>query len=338
MLAAPATLSFDTWLQEGQRLEARGLPIDALACYDRALAEAVTDNRARSVAWMNRGSALQRLGDASNLAEALSAYDSAIALQRTLPLHDDSGVAVSLAAALVNRAVLLHRLNGTDRAADALAAGDEAVARLRPLLASRYEPAARRNLAGTFVNRANLLLDLGDFTSADAAACEALSLLIAHQHADFDAAGIALMARRARCDALGRMLVLPGADQESIAREASDVVDEALTLVRHWTPQGEGAFAPLATRLFRFGARLYRFHQPQFLAEFLLEHLESAPVPDLFAIADETLSATLADLQRPQLLVAGTRAAAQLVETAHSLRAALARLPALRASASTLSS
>lgn len=327
-----------TWLQRGQQLEANGQFAAAVACYDRARAglgeitlPADADRRALSVVCMNRGSALRQIGDTASLAASLAAYDEAIALQRLLPPAPDSLAPNSLAAALMNRAQLLHRLHGTACASEALGAADEAADLLRPLLAAAAHPAPRRNLAGTLVNRANLLLDLGQFASAASSAREALALVVAAERADPVEAGLALMARRALCDALGQLLVVAGNDQEPVAREAGDVVDESLVVVRHWVARGENGFQPLATRLFRFGARLYRAHQPQFLAEFLFEHLDACAEPTLVAIAEEVLALALADLQRPQLFLAGTPGTQKSLDLARSLRSAQARLSLLNA-------
>lgn len=85
-------------------------------------------------------------------------------------------------------------------------------------------------------------------------------------------ADLSLKARRALADALGQLLVAPGADQGALASEASDLVDDALALIRHWTARGETAFQPLALRFFHYGTQLYRLNQPHFLTEFILEN------------------------------------------------------------------
>lgn len=105
---------------------------------------------------------------------------------------------------------------------------------------------------------------------------------------------LALKARRALGDALGRLLVAPDADQEAIARQASDVVDDALALIRYWSAQTGTSFYLLAMRFFRFGVQLYRFHQPHFLAEFIDENLSLADA-EFKAIALEAIDATLSD-------------------------------------------
>lgn len=288
---------------------------------------------------MNRGHALMLQGDTPGLTAALDAYNEAVSRLRPLvPAADDASWTVSLAAALMNRGWLLHRLHGTAQATLALEAYAEAAALLRPLASSpelrsqdsdlRISPWPRRNLAGVLLNRAHLLLDLGQLNEARTAAAEALSLSIPHERADTVDADLALKARRAVCDALGRLIVAPGADQEAIAREASDLVDDGLALARHWTAQGAAQPRELALRLFRFGAQLYRFHQPHFLAEFLAENLGTRD-PELVAIAREAIDAALADAPRDTVfLTVGDPASERHLRTARDLAQLRAALPA----------
>ncbi len=296
--------------------------------------DAATRERDLAIAWMNRGHALALQGDAQSLAAALEAYNEATSRLRPLIAHSaNPSWANSLAAALLNRGQLLHRLYGTAQATVALAAFDEAAAILRPLVGSSPvslspSPWPRRNLAGVLINHATLLLDLGQLPEARAAAAETLALSLPHERTDTIDADLALKARRALCDALGRLIVAPGADQEAIAREASDLVDDGLALARHWTARGAAQPRELALRLFRFGAQLYRFHQPHFLAEFLAENLVTHDA-ELVAIARETIDAALADAPRDTAyLTVGDAASARHLRTARELTQLRATLPA----------
>ncbi len=251
------------------------------------------------VAWMNRGHALLQQGDPVSLDASLGAYHEAIAILRQLPVTENPSWANSLGAALMNRGQLVHRLHGVAQATVALGAFAEAEAILRPLCGSELardtpSPWPRRNLTGTLVNRANLLLDLADFTAAARTAREALALVAPHEQTESVDADLALKARRALCDALGRLIVIPEADQDALAREASDLVDDALALIRDRAARGETAFAPLHVRFFRYGAQLYRLHQPHFLAEFIRENLPLADT-ELRSIAREAIDFALAD-------------------------------------------
>jgi len=245
-----------------------------------------------AVAWMNLGYELMLRGDRENLSAALDAYNEAVARLRPLaagPVHPS--IANSLGAALMNRGHLLHRLHGTAQATVALESFDEAARLLAPFTHGE-NPWPRRNFAGTLLNRAHLLLDAAQPAPARTAAAAALALAVPHEFADTIDADLALKARRSLCDALGRLIIAPGADQEAIACEASDLVDEALALARHWTARGAAQPRELAVRLFRFGAQLYRLHQPQFLAEFLAENLPQADA-EIRAIALEAIDQEL---------------------------------------------
>jgi tetratricopeptide (TPR) repeat protein len=283
------------------------------------------DARDQAVAWMNRGHELLVRGDDPSLAGALEAYNEAITLLRPLPLAENPSWANSLGAALMNRAQLLHRLHGTSQAALALAACDEAEQVLRPLPADA-NAWPRRNLAGTLVNRANLLLDLGRQAEAADAAGNALVLAAPAERIEPVDAELALKARRALGDALGLLLVAPGVDQEAIARQASDVVDDALELIRHWHSRQPEMFRPLALRFFRYGAQLYRYHQPHFLAEFLEENLPDGDA-EFRSVAREVIDAALGDRPAPdQFLIVGDPASERRRQTWQDLRALRARL------------
>ncbi len=255
----------------------------------------LTARRDLGVAWMNRGHAQLLLNNPTGDAAALAAYTEAIGLLRTLPPAEHPSWANSLGAACLNHGQLLHRVHGAARAAEALASFDLAASALRGLR-DGDNPWPRRNFAGTQLNRANLLLDLARPAEAAAAAREALGLCLADERSEVTEADLALKARRALCDALGQLLVLPDADQQAVATEASNVVDDALAIVRHWQSRDAGAFASLAVRFFRYGAQLYRFHQPHFLAEFIRENLSVAA--ECGPLAREVVDAALADRPR----------------------------------------
>lgn len=283
--------------------------------------------RDRAVVAMNRGcDALQR----NDLAAALVAYDEAIALLRPLPLAEHPSWANSLGAALMNRGHLLHRQRGLTCADEALAAFDEAAALLRTLAApadlspsalqsfSPSPPWAGRNLAGTLLNRANLLLDLQRPADAAQAAREALALVRRTERENRTDAELALKARRAACDALGRLLPTAGARTDALATEASDLVDDALALLRHWHARGV-ASRELALRFFRFGTQLYRHYQPHFLAEFVRENLPRDD-DEFRTVAHEAVRRTLEDRPRaPVYLVHGDAATERHLRTIREL-------------------
>lgn len=298
-----------------------------------------------AVRWMNRGCAFMERGDPASLDEALTCYARAISLLRTLPLAEHPSWANSLGAALMNQGQLLHRRHGLARARQALDLFGEAIAILAPLPADRA-PWAHCNLAGTHLNRANLWLDLAEAVDADRAvfgvgqdaslaaavadARSALAPVRGREHQDAIHAGLALKARRALCDCLGQLLaVTDGERQEAVAADAADVVDDALELIRAWRARGEAvASGELAVRLFRFGAELYRQHQPHFLPEFIEENLGIAPEhsDELHRIAHLALEAALAEGASPGIRVLGDPATERALRTRRELSAARARL------------
>lgn len=328
-------------LRCGQAHEVHGELAMALTCYDDAIAalrvftpDDVEARRALGVAWMNRGNALQKTirgsdgGERPEAGPAVAAYDEAIALLGTLP----PAVAAyrnHLGAAWLNRG---HALIGSDDTA-AARSFQQSIAILRELPLGE-SPAYRLNLAGAWINLAHVEIAAAP-VRAHAAATEALKLVSFSALDDLASAEMSLRARRAAVMALGELLRVAESAREPIdalAAEASDAIDDGLALARRWEGGDGGRLRPLALRLFRLGAQVYRLHQPHFLAEFLLENLAPgafAEDPGFLAAADEALTQALNDVQRPRLLVAGTPIAEKFLATARSLRVAQARLAAL---------
>jgi hypothetical protein len=117
----------------------------------------------------------------------------------------------------------------------------------------------------------------------------------------------------------------PGNAAITLASEATDAIEDGLAIARSFEERGDPQLRPLAERLFRLGAQLYANHQPQFLAEFVLETTAtpSLAADDAFlSIAAGAVSAALDRLQRDPLSVASNREAEKLITTARSLRAA----------------
>lgn len=334
-------------LARGQALEAAGTPADcaeALRCYDTALAllrsAPATPTLDVAIAWMNRGNLLQQLAP-PDFPAALAAYDAAIALLRTAPTAD-LAARNSLGAAWMNRGLAAHRLATPESILDAVRAHAEAIAVLGALpLATN--PIFPRNLAAALLNQANALLDTARpelFAAALAAARSAIELTAPAATTALEFADLTLKARRVLCDTLGQLLTLHESARlplGPLTAEAGDTVDAGLALARHWEAQGVAHFRPTAVRLFRFGTQLYRFDQPHFLAEFILESLDPAvspgalPLePEVLAIATEAITRTLATLRAPS---AGFQlddpAHARRLQTWRDLKAAEARLAAL---------
>ncbi|HWA88240.1 MAG TPA: hypothetical protein VG710_18580 [Opitutus sp.] len=340
----------DALIVAGQALEARGTTADVSASirhYDEAAAqlrqsslsshELARQQLAR--AWMNRANALQRLNPPATLPDSVRAYDEAIAVFRTLPLPDHPGYQNNLAAAWMNRGHALHLLGDPSSLAAAVESQRTALDLLRtlPLAADRSH---RINLAAASLNLATSLLALGDLAGAHVAAREAMDAAAPAEAEDPAVADIALKARRACCDAIGRLLVQAAAQSEPtdpLADEASDIVDDGLALARRWESRGMPLFRPTAARLFRFGAQLYAAHLPDFLAEFILEHLDPArstgampDAEDSLLAAAQALAEARTDLESHRTVFLDSPETTRLLDRLRDIRAAEARLAELR--------
>jgi tetratricopeptide (TPR) repeat protein len=256
----------------------------ALDCFDRARAlrrSLPWDNVARyayglAACWLNRGEALLLLRDQPRLAEALSAFDESLVLLERLPLAEEARYPRRLALARHNRALVLQ----------ALGRPGEAQIDLRRALAtledSRSDAVADRALllAVVWTNLSNLHAAeecaAGDLLAVDAAR-RVLALVRAVEADVADAAEMGLKARHVLCRVSARRLSqgeASGTTAPDDVHDATDLADDALTLVEHWERNGVTRFRELAIDLFRFGARVYHRYQPQFLSEFFAEHLD----------------------------------------------------------------
>jgi tetratricopeptide (TPR) repeat protein len=364
MSAPPAHVpdSVSGWLQHGQHLEAGGALAPAIDAYNRAVASAREEaertpndpsaRRTLAVAWMNRGNAFQKLGaehahhqrtreHEETTRAAVADYDDAIASLGTLSLSAEPAFRNHLGAAWLNRG---HALLGLAELKPAVKSFETAIEVLQTLPLND-DLSYRLNLAGAQTNLSHVLLQgtaaesaASNFSAVHAAAAarSALATLVGFETAHVLFAEMSLRARRALVIALGEQLVASESARQPIAAlasEASDILDDGLTLAREAEERGASHLRPLAARLFRMGAQLYGTHQPHFLAEFLLENVDPgepravfAHDSDFRAAADEALARTLAALNRPNLLISGTRDAERLVATARSLRAVQLRL------------
>ena len=341
------------WLRRGQALEAQGSAptlAEAVVSYDAAIALLRAESLAGrdpvrhelGVAWMNRGNALQKQATGASLTEAVHAYNEAITLVRALPIATDPVFRNCLGAAYLNRGHALLQLADDAGLAAATRSHEEAVTLLRSLPVGRV-PAYRLNLAGALINLANALLigsEPDKLEQARTAAIDALTLTAERENTASEFADLGLKARRVLCEALGQLLFAAGSDEAAVIRlaaEASDAVDSGLALARHWESLGVPHFRPLAARLFRFGAQLYQLHQPQFLAEFLLENLDPAHSPgalptsgEFHTIAAETLARARRELGRRPVAHLDQAATARLLEISRGLAAADECLAGLR--------
>lgn len=324
------------WLQRGQSLEARGNFPEALSCYDQAVAlgrsASGSDHASRrqlGLAWMNRGNALQQLGTAASIVDAVAAYDEAIAVLQTLPLESEPAFRNHLGAAWLNRGHAL--LLASDAAG--VASFEQAIAQLEKLPLGA-DPYYRLNLAGAWTNLAHATLNTAPERARNAALAS-LSILSPVERTHEAFAAMSLRARRALIMALGEQLRAAESSQSlttALLAEATDAVDDGLAIAREFAERSGPPFRDLVVRLFRLGAQLYGRHQPHFLGEFLLEHLAApafASDVEFRTVAEAALAHAMVEVQRPQLLVVNTANATKTLDTARAIRAAQQQLSAL---------
>jgi tetratricopeptide (TPR) repeat protein len=166
----------------------------------------------------------------------------------------------------MNRGYALQKLGSPAHRAAAVQSCERAIALLRELPIAK-NAAYRNALGAAWMNRGHSLRKLGRLAEAIQSFEEAIALLnplAGETDPYFRRNLLAAWANLADAQlAQGQ----PGA--------ASDSVDTGLAWVRHWKGPAPSPLAPLARRLFQFGAQLYATHQPHFLAEFLSENRDA---------------------------------------------------------------
>lgn len=279
---------------------------EALRYFDRAIAVRqtlpISENAwyryVLAAGWMNRADALTRLGTRSNLTEALRSYEKALVLLQTLVPASNPLFPRRLALAWMNRGVTLQAQGSPDGLRAALTSFERAISILRH--AAEADPSL---LASALTNYGNVLLQVSpsQFLQGKTSANEALALLAGLEEEQIVAAEVGLKARHALCRALALQLTETSASPASsqLVEEATDAVEDGLKLAHSWEAQGNKRLRGLSLELFRFGARIYQLHQPQFLAEFVLEQLDKGLVTKWSAAFEfkAALSIVLRDIQ-----------------------------------------
>ena len=280
------------WMNRGSglfRLGSREALAEAVRSYDQAIASMElrtgVDVNTLGAAWMNRGVGLMHLDQPNETKESVAARltDATTALEKAAGLLEPAlasggnpAVRRNLAAVWANVGLLRARREDT---AGALEAHRRGVELFRPLVAAggaaeRFDLAARLFNLGQMAGAAN------ETETALTAAREAMELAESVQLGDPQVIELALRARHAVCVVLGGRLAAGRAQAEDAKRtellaEAGDLVEDGLAALKGREDLPEGV-AQTAARLYEFGAWLYRTQQPQFLGEFLLEHLEGS--------------------------------------------------------------
>ena len=308
----------------GIALLGRGEWRGALACFDRAIALRETlpwrdDPESAWVlaaAWLNRSDALRGLGEAGLLPEAIRSLDRAIEAMGFVPLAEHPAFAERLILAWLNRGTACGEAGEGEAAL-------ESFARAESLLAEwgRDVTPQRRFLDAMLqVNRARVRLDAGRTDEAWNDARTGLESLRALEPGEGEIAHAGVRARSVLCRALAALLDRPdGATRAGdwIAA-ATDAAEEALALVKR-----HGLAEPWVADLVRYGAKIYRACQPQFLREFIDEWLAA----DSPLAGDEPLRAEM----REVLQVARAEAEARLLLAPHDDAVARREMRILRA-------
>jgi len=275
---------------------------EALDCFDRALEmrrrlpvdEIPLLRYGLAACWLNRADALVRLGDAERITLAVYAYDEGIALARSLPLDEDPRFPRRLAIALQNRGLAVQARDGA-ASTEAIAAFTSALEVLDGKHAETIDDLNYLRSA-VLLNLANaLVVDGGpqSWPRAREAAERAMGLAAGSESHDASAAEVGLKARHVLCRVIARGQSLAAVDGpiSDDVHDATDIVDEGLAIARSWEQKGMTRFRQIACDLFRFGARVYAFFQPQFLTEFIRENLDASLSSTDYVESDEMQSA-----------------------------------------------
>ena len=336
------------WMHRGMDLakEDSALQLkEAISCFDEAIAlrrnlplEDIPWFRyGLSAGWVNRADALARLGDGESLAEALKSYDEALALLQALHLLDNPLYPRRLAITWINRGVAWQKLENSDGATEAACCFREALAVLDHTSAKGIED---RDLlrAGAWSNLAGVLLSTpdGSLATTQRAMREACMLVKDVERTDLIAAETGLKARRILCRAIAAEFADEKAILMELVAEATDALDEGLELARHWELSGETRFRQLAREIFCFGCRIYQVHQPQFLAEFILESLDPEKTKGVLPLDEQLLEAARAavlrafkEIQRGEFQNSSTAGHDKMLANLQELRVTEARLEQL---------
>jgi hypothetical protein len=294
--------------------------------------------------WINRGEALTRLGGAENLAEAVSACTAATELLADLPADDDGRFLRRRAIAWINRGLALEAQSSAPARTEAVGSYKTAI----ELLDSPERPCAEKLhvlLAGAWINLGHALLPADQGVSAEqscAAAERALSLLARQEAKALLAAEAGLKARHILCQAHAATLDGPPLDPSAkvdLVCKLTDTAEDALKLVQSWEAAGVTDFRPLALRFFHLAMLVYERHQPQFLGEYLLDHLDPGRGTRLppageswLALAEASLSRACREIRNGDFGLLASPQGLRRLEILQELRAVEARLQTLHRS------
>jgi hypothetical protein len=238
---------------------------------------------------------MARLGGSDLLNEAVKSYDEALVLLESLPLEENALYIRRLAITWINRGAALQKREDANGFWEASECFREAVAVLGHPMAELLEDRFQLEV-GARANLADALACSGETTGDEArlVARRTLELAASFERTDRVMAEAALKARHVLCRLVARDLLDGKSVTQERAAEVTDAVDEATVLVRHWQSREPGHFGNLARAIFRLGCRIYAHSQPHFLAEFLVECLDSKMFCGPAVLDQETFDAARA--------------------------------------------
>ena len=219
-----------------------------------------------AAAWINRSDALRQLGDPRLLPEAIRSLDRGIEAMARVDLGADPVFVERLILAWINRGTAC---GDAGRAHEALEDFFKAEALLRDWGAD-VTPNRVFMSAMLHINRARVFLHEERVDEAWTEAKAGVDRLRPLEPGDGLVSQTGVRARSVLCQSLALLVEQPGGAEQAgdwIA-VATDAAEEALAIVKR-----VGLVDPVVPDLVRYGARIYRLCQPQFLGEFIREWL-----------------------------------------------------------------
>lgn len=252
-----------------------------------------------AAAWINRSDALRGLGDPALLPEAIRSLDGGIEAMGCVPLAENPLHVERLILAWINRGSACGEAGDAEASLAGFAEAEKVLAEWNA------EVTPRRIFLAVMlrVNRARIRLGLGLAEAGWEDARQAVEILRKLETTP-EVAVAGIKARSIQCRALAMLLDEPGGVDKvgDWIAEATDSAEEALALVK-----ASGFRDAWVSDLVRYGAKIYRACQPQFLAEFLDEWLmDDGPLAGDQALRGEMkneLLLAVAEVERKVLLL-----------------------------------
>lgn len=254
-----------------------------------------------AAAWINRSDALRRL-DERLMPEAIRSLDRSIEAMAHVRLAEKPVFVERLILAWINRGTACGEIGDHTGALEGFFHAEA----IFHEWGAEVTPERRFMRSMCHVNRARVLLDLGRAEEGWREAHAGVEILRGMEPGDGLVSQAGVRGRSVLCRALAALVEEPegAARFDDWIAEATDVAEEALAIVKR-----TGLEDPSVPDLVRYGAKIYRACQPQFLGEFVAEWL--APESPLAG------DAKLREEMRQVLLLARADAEARLLTAPH---------------------